>query len=84
MGFSHFLQIILPDCDDACFRAVVPSILLGISYSTYSCILWSNVAFVVPEKTLGTAFGILAVVQNIVGSVSPYVVGYLNDNTTAQ
>jgi hypothetical protein len=61
MFFAHILQIIIPDCDDGCFRGVIPSILLGISYAAYSAILWSNVAFVVPEKTLGTAFGILSV-----------------------
>ncbi len=37
-----------------------------------------------PEKTLGTAFGILTVVQNIGSTVAPYAVGYLNDNTVAQ
>jgi MFS family permease len=63
---------------------VVPSVLLGISYSTYSAILWANVALVVPEKTFGTAYGLLAVIQNVGSTVAPYIVGYINDSTTTQ
>ena len=58
--------------------------MLGISYSAYTTILWANIAFVVPERTFGTAYGMLSVINNSGSTVAPYIVGYINDNTSAQ
>ena len=62
---AHVLQIMIPDCDDACARGMIPSLMLGFSWSTLSCIMWSNIAKYVEARLLGTAFGIYALVANL-------------------
>lgn len=46
-----------------CFQSV-----LGISYSILAAALWPCVAFVVPERILGTAFGVITALQNLVSA----------------
>jgi hypothetical protein len=43
---------------------VLVYVLLGIGYSVYACALWGSIPFVVPEKLLGSAFGLCTAIQN--------------------
>jgi hypothetical protein len=44
---------------------VVPLTLMGISYSILAASLWPMVAFLVPKKMLGTAYGFMQSIQNL-------------------
>ncbi|UJR07131.1 hypothetical protein I4U23_011419 [Adineta vaga] len=44
---------------------VIPLILMGISYSILAASLWPLVAFLVPKKMLGTAYGFMQSIQNL-------------------
>jgi hypothetical protein len=44
---------------------IVPNILMGISYSILAASLWPMVAFLVPKKMLGTAYGFMQSIQNL-------------------
>lgn len=81
---AHALQILIPDCDDGCIRGVIPALMLGFSYSTFSSILWSHVARVVENRLLGTAFGLYTLVVNIEFCFTPVIVGWLQEHTAAQ
>ena len=44
---------------------VVPLVLMGIAYSILAASLWPLVAFLVPKKMLGTAYGLMQSFQNL-------------------
>lgn len=44
---------------------IVPNVLMGISYSILAASLWPMVAFLVPKKMLGTAYGFMQSIQNL-------------------
>ena len=44
---------------------VIPLVLMGISYSILAASLWPMVAFLVPGKMLGTAYGFMQSIQNL-------------------
>ncbi len=53
--------------------------LIGVSFSLVPAILWPSVAHVVTAARLGTAFGLMTMLQNVGLTVSNLAVGYLND-----
>ena len=55
------------------------TILLGISYSLIPAILWPAVVKLVEEKRLGTAYGLLFMLQNAGLTLCNVVAGGLND-----
>jgi len=61
MIIAHAMQLVIPTCDDRCWYSVVPSVLLGLSYSIYAVVLWGSLPYLVEARTLGTAFGICTV-----------------------
>ena len=61
MLIAHCLQLVIPMCEGSDCRhilPVLPLVLLGFSYSTYSVVLWGSLPYMVEARTLGTAFGI--------------------------
>lgn len=61
---AHVLLFFIPICEEdsseKCDKILplVPLVLLGFSYSTYSVVLWGSLPFMADARTLGTAFGI--------------------------
>src|SRR5450756_1732619 len=47
----------------------VPMALMGIAFSMIPAVMWPSVAYVVGEEKLGTAYGLMTMIQNI-GPVS--------------
>jgi MFS family permease len=56
-------------------------LLLGISFSLVPAVMWPSVALVVEEKRLGTAYGLMTMVQNVGLLLFNFVVGWANDLT---
>ena len=42
-----------------------PAIMLGLAYSLVQAALWPLVAYVVDESKLGTAYGLMTMIQNL-------------------
>jgi MFS family permease len=61
----------------------VVTVLVGISFSLVPAILWPSVAHVVTPARLGTAFGLMTMIQNIGLTFSNLAVGWLNDASGA-
>ncbi len=59
------------------------TVLLGISYSLVPGVLWPSVARLVEPHRLGTAYGMMFLVQNVGLTIVNYFVGYLNDHSRA-
>ncbi len=59
------------------------TVLLGISFSLVPGVLWPAVARLVEPHRLGTAYGLMFLVQNVGLTVVNYFVGWLNDHSNA-
>lgn len=61
----------------------VPMGMLGFAFTLVPAIIWPSVAYVVPERTLGTALGLMTMIQNIGMWAVPLLLGYSNDHMQA-
>lgn len=71
MIFAHAMQLFIPSCDDRCWYSVMPSNLLGFAYASYAVVIWGSLPYLVEARTLGTAFGICTVFNNLGTVISP-------------
>lgn len=60
---------------------VFPMLILGISFSLVPAALWPSVPLIVKEGKVGTAFGLMTMIQNIGLFLFPYLNGKLRDLT---
>jgi sugar phosphate permease len=74
------ISVILPDCDQ-CWIAAVPPIMLGVSYSVSSVVLYPQIAINCDANVLGTAYGITSVLVNLGNAIISPVMGYIEENT---
>ena len=61
----------------------IPMAVLGISFSLVPAIMWPSVAYLVDEKKLGTAYGMMTLIQNIGLTVFNLLIGNVNDSFSA-
>ena len=57
----------------------IPMIVLGISFSLVPAALWPAIPVIVEERRLGTAFGLMTLIQNIGLTAFPWVAGKITD-----
>ena len=57
----------------------VPMAMLGIAFSLIPAVMWPSVAYIVEEKRLGTAYGLMTMIQNIGLAAFNWVIGTAND-----
>lgn len=60
----------------------IPMFLLGISLSLVPAAMWASIPLMVPDKVLGTAFGIIGYIQNIGLMIFPWLAGMVIDAYT--
>ncbi len=58
-----------------------PMVVLGLSFSLVPSALWPSVPLIVREEKIGTAFGLMTMIQNIGLFLFPYLNGKLRDIT---
>jgi nitrate/nitrite transporter NarK len=58
----------------------IPMIILGLSFSLVPAALWPAVPRLVKEKQLGTAYGVIAMIQNIGLGLFPLLAGRIRDH----
>jgi MFS family permease len=61
----------------------VTTVLIGIAFSLVPAVLWPCVPYLVPANRLGTAYGLMTMVQNIGLTAFNVFVGALNDASGA-
>ena len=59
----------------------IPMGLMGIAFSLIPAVMWPSVAIVVEEQKLGTAYGLMTMIQNIGLSGFNLLIGAANDAT---
>lgn len=62
---------------------ILPTVLIGISYSLVPAVMWPLASRIVPQARFGTAIGLMWVAQNAGISGANLVAGWLNDRAGA-
>jgi len=65
------------------FPVYLPMIMMGLAFSLIPAIMWPSVAYVVEEAKLGTAYGLMTMIQNIGLFGFNLVIGWANDRWAA-
>jgi MFS family permease len=61
----------------------VPMAIMGVAFSLIPAVMWPSVAYVVEESKLGTAYGLMTMIQNIGLFGFNLMVGWANDHWAA-
>lgn len=62
---------------------LIPMSMMGISFSLIPSVMWPSVAIVVNESKLGTAYGLMTMIQNIGLVIFNLLIGWVNDISLA-
>jgi MFS family permease len=57
----------------------LPMALMGIAFSLIPAVMWPSVAYIVDQRKLGTAYGLMTLIQNIGLAGFNLLVGWAND-----
>lgn len=57
----------------------VPMAMMGVAFSLIPAIMWPSVAYIVDESKLGTAYGLMTMIQNIGLAAFNFLIGWAND-----
>ncbi len=57
----------------------VPMAMMGIAFSLIPAVMWPSVAYIVDESKLGTAYGVMTMIQNIGLAGFNFLIGWAND-----
>jgi MFS family permease len=89
MRSASYVTVYLPSSADGHFAFVahhLPPILLltmammGIAFSLIPAVMWPSVAYLVEQSKLGTAYGLMTMIQNIGLAGFNLMVGWANDH----
>ncbi len=58
---------------------LVPMAMMGIAFSLVPAVMWPSVAYIVEEQRLGTAYGLMTMIQNIGLAGFNFMIGWAND-----
>jgi MFS family permease len=92
MRSASYVTVYLPSSADGHFAFVahhLPPILLltmammGIAFSLIPAVMWPSVAYLVEQSKLGTAYGLMTMIQNIGLAGFNLMVGWANDHSHA-
>jgi nitrate/nitrite transporter NarK len=75
---AYVILIIYPTCDQ-CYVVMLPICLMGVFIAIYAAVYWASVPITCDARVLGTAFGLTYSFQNLSETISPLVVGKLQD-----
>ncbi|MEW6195943.1 MAG: MFS transporter [Bacteroidota bacterium] len=57
----------------------IPMAMMGLAFSLIPAIMWPSVAIIVDEAKLGTAYGLMTMIQNIGLAGFNFLIGWAND-----
>lgn len=86
MSDSDFVHITISffDIDAAIpIYLILPMAMMGIAFSLVPAVLWPSVAIIVDSSKLGTAYGLMTMIQNIGLFGFNLLIGFANDSARA-
>lgn len=81
VSLACFTSAFLPYTENPDYSCLLPLIIIGFGYSIYASALWSSIPYVVPAKTIGSAFGLTTSIQQIGLVIAPTITGILENRT---
>jgi MFS family permease len=64
---------------DLVFPVYLPMLMMGVAFSLIPAVLWPSVAYIVEQGKLGTAYGLMTMIQNIGLAGFNLLIGWAND-----
>jgi MFS family permease len=61
----------------------VPMAMMGVAFSLIPAIMWPSVAYIVEANKLGTAYGVMTLIQNVGLAGFNFLIGWANDYSGA-
>jgi MFS family permease len=61
----------------------VPMAMMGVAFALIPAVMWPSVAYIVPQEKLGTAYGLMTMIQNIGLAGFNLLIGWANDYSHA-
>jgi MFS family permease len=61
----------------------VPMAMMGIAFSLIPALMWPSVAYIVEQSKLGTAYGLMTMIQNLGLAGFNLLIGWANDHSHA-
>lgn len=61
----------------------VPMAMMGVAFSLIPAVMWPSVAYIVDQSKLGTAYGLMTMIQNIGLAGLNLIIGWANDYSHA-
>lgn len=58
---------------------LVPMVMMGVAFSLVPASMWPSVALIVDQERLGTAYGLMTMIQNIGLAGFNFLIGWAND-----
>ncbi|MDY0081986.1 MAG: MFS transporter [Ignavibacteriaceae bacterium] len=86
MNDSDFIHLTIKffDVDGAIpIYLILPMAMMGIAFSLIPAVMWPSVAIIVDPKRLGTAYGLMTMIQNIGLFGFNLLIGFTNDISEA-
>jgi MFS family permease len=82
-GGTLLLLLVFPILGYTSMSLWVATVLIGIAFSLVPAVMWPSVPYLVRPNQLGTAYGLMTMLQNIGLTVCNLGAGYLNDTNRA-
>jgi MFS family permease len=89
-GYVHsntMLRVWLPWPWSTHFVAPLPPalamMLMGVAFALVPAVIWPSVAYIVEPRALGTALGLMTMIQNIGMASFNWILGWANDHSAA-
>lgn len=84
LGFTGFVNINFLDIHSAIpAYLIIPMSIMGLAFSLVPAVMWPSVALVVKQSKLGTAYGLMTMIQNIGLFGFNIIIGWANDYSGA-
>jgi len=65
------------------YYLIIPMAVMGIAFSLIPAVMWPSVSLIVDNSKLGTAYGLMTMIQNIGLAGFNLLIGYVNDASLA-
>lgn len=81
VALACFISAVIPYTTEPDWWCLLPLIMVGFGYSIYAAALWSSIPYIVPPRTIGSAFGLATSIQASGLVFAPLIVGQLENAT---
>jgi MFS family permease len=87
MAYTRMPDLVLFDAHlpfvEMPFPVYLPIVMMGIAFSLIPAVMWPSVAYLVDQSKLGTAYGLMTMIQNIGLFGFNILIGWSNDHWLA-